>query len=161
MINVGMSRALRYLRILRVAFSAVCGIACVLFLVLWLRSYTRRDEIAVPVNAAGLIQIQSHPGKLVPSLLLNAGSDTLLQDDELWLIRSQPLENRPRPGLNTIVPGIEGVSRPDFYQAVLPYWFLILVSLAIGVFFWLPWRVSLSVIVLIGLALGLIIATTR
>jgi hypothetical protein len=156
-----MSRALRYLRILRVAFSAACGIACVLFLVLWLRSYTRRDEVAVPIDAAGLIQIQSHPGKLVTSLLFDSGSDALPRDDHSWLIRSEPLESRSRPSLSSIVPGIEGVSRPDFCEAVLPYWLLILLAMAAGVFFWIPWRFSLSVILLIGLALGIIIATTR
>jgi hypothetical protein len=156
-----MSRTLRYFHIVRIGFTAVCGVACVLFLVLWLRSYTRLDEIAVSFDAAGLIQIQSHPGKLVPSISLDSGSGTLSRDDHPWLIRSQPLESRSRPSLSSIAPGINGVSRPDFYEAALPYWFLILVAMAVGVFFWLPWRFSLSVIILIGVALGIIIAKTR
>ena len=32
----------RFLRYLRIAFSAVCGIACVLLVVLWIRSYQRQ-----------------------------------------------------------------------------------------------------------------------
>jgi hypothetical protein len=156
-----MPRTLRYLRILRTAFSAMCGIACVLFLVLWLRSYTRCDEFAVPFDASSLIKIQSHPGKLVPSILLDSGADTLSRDNYPWVIRSQPLESRTRPSLSSIAPRIDGVSRPDFYEVVLPYWFLILVALAVGVFPWLPWRLSLSVIILIALTLGIIFAKTR
>jgi hypothetical protein len=36
---------LRYLRYLRIAFSAICGIACVLLCVLWVRSYWWSDSI--------------------------------------------------------------------------------------------------------------------
>src|SRR5437016_1415546 len=40
----------RYLRYLRIAFSAFCGLACVLLIVLWARSYWFMDSVVVPIS---------------------------------------------------------------------------------------------------------------
>ena len=54
---------LRFLRYLRIAFSATCLIACVLLIALWVRSYTVKDSFRRG-NGGTLLNIQSHRGEL-------------------------------------------------------------------------------------------------
>jgi glucan phosphoethanolaminetransferase (alkaline phosphatase superfamily) len=58
-----MSRTLRYLRILWTIF---CGIACVLLIVLWVRSYWRADGFIRFSNGGGMLGIESASGILHP-----------------------------------------------------------------------------------------------
>jgi hypothetical protein len=50
-----MSRDRRYLRI---AFSGVCGVVCLLLIVLWVRSYWYCDEIVALKTCVGLVRGQ-------------------------------------------------------------------------------------------------------
>jgi hypothetical protein len=54
-----MSRTLRYLRI---AFSALCGIICLLLIVLWVRSYYFNEQVSGPAFGKHLA-FQSRQGR--------------------------------------------------------------------------------------------------
>jgi len=49
---------------LRIAFSVTCGIACVLLIVLWVRSYSAFDVAGGPISSSHLISSISTNGKL-------------------------------------------------------------------------------------------------
>src|SRR6478672_11082996 len=51
-------------RKLRIAFSATCVIACVLQIVLWVRSYDWRDRIVIPLRTARFLRVDSNHGKV-------------------------------------------------------------------------------------------------
>jgi hypothetical protein len=53
-----MPRSLRYLRI---SWTAICGIACVLLLVLWVRSNYWIDQITLPVTQSRYVAFGSVP----------------------------------------------------------------------------------------------------
>lgn len=54
-----MSRKLYYLRI---AFSAVCGIICLLLIGMWIRSYTKLDHLWVPITSTRTLCVMSCRG---------------------------------------------------------------------------------------------------
>src|SRR5437870_5732379 len=55
----------RYLRYLRIAFSATCLLACVLLIVLWVRSYSYWDELYNPISNKTLIVVESASGRVI------------------------------------------------------------------------------------------------
>lgn len=52
----------RFLRYLRIAFSATCLIACVLLCVLWVRSYSYYDQVSIPISANRIVGCGSKSG---------------------------------------------------------------------------------------------------
>src|SRR5262245_32475259 len=56
------SNTLMSLRKLRIAWSAFCGLAAVLLVVLWVRSYWRVEMIACPLTSNYYIGAASQPG---------------------------------------------------------------------------------------------------
>jgi hypothetical protein len=55
----------RYLRYLRIAFSVTCGIACVLLVVLWVRSYWWADFVYIELTKTRAVEFGSVKGSLV------------------------------------------------------------------------------------------------
>lgn len=62
-----MSRYLRYLRYLRILWTALCAIACLLLIVLWVRSYHRRDILGGTIWSH-VLAIESADGNVACSL---------------------------------------------------------------------------------------------
>jgi hypothetical protein len=56
---------LRFLRYLRIAFSATCLIACVLLIVLWVRSYSSEDYLYWNIVGHRTVLVGSTHGRLV------------------------------------------------------------------------------------------------
>ena len=63
----------RILWLLRIAFSAVCGIICLLLIVLWVRSYARHDGIWGRISQAKGFHASSHEGRLQLNTFRNLG----------------------------------------------------------------------------------------
>src|SRR5436309_31493 len=77
----------RFLRYLRIAFSATCGIACVLLVVLWVRSYWWYDELrykcesdAVQPWLGRVIKVASFQGRLTTKIV----DDAIMNERWLW-----------------------------------------------------------------------------
>jgi hypothetical protein len=140
-------------RKLQIAWSVVCGIACVLLIALWVRSYWWVDQILGPVFgkrfAAG-----SMPGALV----MGISSDRPIS----WRLGSNHSDEWLR--LGDYPSRIWGMFHFEHFSFVAPYWFLILLTAAIAAAPWLRWpkrfslRTLLIAMTLVAVVLGLIVA---
>jgi hypothetical protein len=155
-------------RRLRIAFSATCLTACVLLIVLWVRSYWWVDTIAERVSATTWITGWSVEGQI------------------LWMLESNPNDSRPA-GWNIDKVRIEEFNdmmdgnpyyQPhpfgspvlrritfDSKQGAIPYWFSALVAATVATLPWLCWRFSLRTLLiattLVALVLGAIVYAVR
>ena len=74
----------RYLRYLRIAFSALCLIACGLLIALWVRSYWRTDSICGHVSATSVVCGKSNWGSLI------LGTCDQESWEQNWTLRTWP-----------------------------------------------------------------------
>ena len=134
-------------RKLRIAFSATCLIACLLLIVLWVRSYWKSDEIRYISFAKGHIY-SSYSSYGV--LTLSYGTDARFQSlgrRPRWRISSQ---GHDYPGLSEEAKtnARKGESKqflwsnrlPSSFSAKAPYWLITLLIVASGVVPLLRWR---------------------
>ena len=85
----------RILRLLRIAFSAVCGIVCLLMIALWVRSYWWSDYFHVPLPIPNVLTVHSMYGT----------TDWYLKSSKfsrIWTIES-----------NTVARETEGIGGPN------------------------------------------------
>ena len=143
-----MKRSLRYPRI---AFSATCGIACVLLVVLWVRSYWWADLIfpstsyrIVAKSEQGQISIGLTCDSWVPPFtygVCGLDSSVLSTHDQLWGVEVSPLIGDRR--------------------LLFPHWFAVMMLLVATTLPWLPSRFSLRTLLiataLVSAVLGLIV----
>ena len=142
----------RFLRYLRIVFSATCLIACVLLIVLWVRSYWWWDDFTLNNG--------------VESLGSKGGTVYLFQSEIPihpspsygWWIHSSGEITKPQNALHWQTPfrGVMGVSFP------LPYWLPTVTFVMLAAVPWLRWRFSLRTLLiattLVAVVLGLIMA---
>jgi hypothetical protein len=149
-----MNRA-RVFRFLRIGWSVVCGILCLLLIVLWVRSYWRMDVVHFPTSretlgnsAYGIIQVSVFP-KGVP-IGWKAG----------WGWESMPLNKaRKRPSWRW--------SSGNHFAVHFPIWAAVLATLVIAA---VPWvhrakrfslRTLLIAMTVVAVAIGLIVVLSR
>jgi hypothetical protein len=58
---------MRY-RKLRIAFSAACGITCVLLIVMWVQSYSNYECLGVRIWRSQVFEVKAVEGKLIASI---------------------------------------------------------------------------------------------
>jgi hypothetical protein len=121
-------------RKLRIAFSAVCGIICLLLMVLWLRSYSRFESLILPGD----------------------NSVTVLMGRAYVNERFQLSDN-----VVARLPRRSGMAIPQADGTAIPLWSAVLVAAILIVCPWLRWRFSLRTlliaITLVAAGLGLIV----
>ena len=141
---------MRY-RYLRITWTVFCGIACVLLLVLWVRSYFRNDSSYVSSRYL-LLEIESHSGEII-----------------CWWheLDYQPNFYFPDEPSTHSLWGF-GIHRQAGLTAnSLPYWFPVLLAAAFAAIPWLPWsrrfslRTLLIATTLLCVGLGLIVWLSR
>ena len=157
-------------RKLRIAFSVTCLIACVLLVVLWVRSYRYTEIISV-------WRMTSAQERITPpewTFCIMRGSigfdyfpDTSPFATREWECESFPVEEIPPPPPLPFLGFYVGLSpaQRDFYA---PHWFLILITVALAAFPWLrqlSWRFSLRTLLiattLVAVVLGIIVWMSR
>jgi hypothetical protein len=150
---------MKYLRYRRIAFSAVCGLIAVLLIVLWVRSYGRAS--GAQLNVLGEMRgIKCTTGTLVffsETLTNQPPPASGVFDVELLDLPGQSFRDFPFGQF-----AVE--SNQDFILMNVPICIPVVCATLFGL---VPWarrfslRTLLIAITLIGLLLGLIIATTR
>jgi hypothetical protein len=130
-------------RKLRIAWSVMCGILCVLLIMLWMRSYTTLDQIAVRAN------ITSTQGRIyIGESFKGTGSPLTLFSNDLFGSPVYVITGR----LNL---------RPVGSGIVIPLYSLVIISAALAAAAWLPWHFSLRTLLiataLMALGFGLIV----
>lgn len=140
-------------RKLRIAFSAVCGLLCLLLIALWVRSYRVADNLVIRTSNGINDQFHSENGGL------SLGRFQPIQHYLGWHWRTDPSVDPPN--------GFRYGRFPKGGLSIeVPHWFLVSVAAIFGTLPWLGFlrfsvRTLLIATTLIGLILGTIIATNR
>jgi hypothetical protein len=150
-------------RKLRIAFSAMCGVICLLLIVLWVRSYWWNEVFAFPAGGKRY-HAQSLCGRIVLGRSdFNKGQARTVQ---LW---RQAVTN----GLREIAHNGENVfgfeyihsARPELIAVTLPELFLVAAFAAVATIPWIHCRFRLRtlliVMTLFALLLGLVVYAIR
>jgi hypothetical protein len=146
-------------RKLRIAFSATCLIACVLLIVLWVRSYWWEDALGwVQGSARNVFAIGSMYGWA--QIMYEPGGDS----EEMLLPRFCRLQRPPDRSMKSM-PSFALTANASFTSFRFPIWVLVLLVAAIGAVPWLRWRFSLRTLLLattlVAVVLGLTVWAMR
>ncbi len=150
------------LRKLRIAFSAVCGIVCLLLVALWLRSYRWQDVCGFQLPHSQRLSAMSMRGQL-------SFRKQVSSVDGLFRIRSYQIDRIFRNLARVSGESVETLNsmprdnRLSFL--VVPHWFHALAAALIAPVPWIKWRFSLRTLLiattLAALVLGAIVYAVR
>jgi len=129
-------------RKLRIAWSAICAITCVVLVALWVRSYWWLDN--VNFSTAGTTVVQSFNGSLAfvySREISNPGLTTLSAKKLATLIK--PIE------LRTKWPDWYFGSNQKTLTIRLPYWFVTLLPCVLAAVPWMRWRFTIRTLLII------------
>jgi hypothetical protein len=145
-------------RKLRIAWSVGCGVACVLLVLLWVRSYWTWDIVSYDRPPA-FVAINSLRG----CVQFNGAKNPSRNMDVGWRSTSKSIEGRFPHFATTF--GFAWLSSATSISVTVPHWLLISANFAIAFLPWLPWRFSLRTLLiattLLAVVLGLIVAVLR
>jgi hypothetical protein len=148
-------------RTLRIAFSAISGIACILLCVLWARSYWRFDVINGQYSRS-IVSVESIPGRI---LFSKCDSPTLVPT--MVDLDSFPFDYSPQDDMlitERLGFGYSNWSRQD-PGILIPHWFFIAIFATLSSLPWLRWRFTIRTLLiattLVAVVLGLIVVWLR
>jgi len=140
-------------RKLRIAWSIVCGIACLLLIALWVRSYLRIDWVFY-LDSSSYTNVASARGNVGIWYDSPPPAVLLLNLAKGWHFTSDPT---PPPS--------RGIWRPSMNTVWIPHWVLVAICAVFGAAPWLRWRFSLRTMLvattLVAVVLGAIVYATR
>jgi hypothetical protein len=162
------------LRYLRVAFSITCLIACVLLIVLWVRSYWQYQMLLVRLNTSSDLQILSYRGKVA----------TIISPPKIT-IATRSFRMAPRAGYTSndawewshgsVESGLGGELQDNFEAdrrnpfesreserttIITPDWFLVLISAVVAIPPWLRLRFSLRTLLIATALVAAVLGST-
>ena len=144
-------------RKLRIAWSVFWGLACLLLILLWVRSYWWHDYCRGAVVGMQGVYFDSAQGRIGAAVFTPGFTE--------WTSASQPIDQ----ALSTIAMKLRddlglgfGTTRfGNICTYLAPHWFFILITAALQVAPWLRWRFSLRTLLiattLVAVVLGLIV----
>ena len=150
----------QYFRYLRFAFSATCGIACALLIVLWVRSYSNGPGKGY-FNSLPYVHSRSTDGVVIFFKKYSPPVEfpTIMFTDPLST-RPKAVDHNsahPRTGFSF------GWESSWYWHLQMPYWMLVTMTVALATMPWIAhkWRFSLRTLLiattLIAVVLGLIV----
>jgi hypothetical protein len=146
----------RLIRGLRIAWSVVCGVLCVLLIVLWMRSYQHRESLYGYFPIRGYLQISSNHG----------GLDFIVNGEhyrQWWRLESTPALTRDKLNPVWMLSLRQDPRRGFWWDLSAPFWFLVPLTMAIAA---VPWiqrskqftlRTLLIATTLIAVVLGVVV----
>jgi len=149
------------LRKLRIAWSVFWGVACVLLIVLWVRSYQWEESASGPLPGASGFILDSIPSRLEIQLWDGHLSWEVIRYSQESL-KARHIERSPFRGT-----GFGFYSRPHYCIIHIPYWFL---SISTAILTAVPWlryskrfrlRTLLIATTLVAVVLGLAVWAGR
>ena len=148
----------RFLRYLRIVFSAGCGVACVLLVALWVRSYWKWDRLFYFSTSGWTVVLNSVGGDTAAGIE-TASTPSSSSGFEFESLMASQLQ------LNSTERGFNFIQKANMSIVSTPYWFLVLISATIAAMPWLRWRFSLRTLLiatsLVAVVLGLILWAYR
>ncbi len=147
----------RFLRYLRITFSATCLIACVLLIALWVRSYWWTDVAGSPVG-------RTYFGFRSDCGVIMAGVSEAY--NSVWILHVAATEENEQETIDYGVLGFGYFDLGDGFSFLqIPYWSVVLLAAMLAVVPWLRYRFSLQTLLiattLIAVVLGLIVWQVR
>jgi hypothetical protein len=147
------------IRKLRIAWSVAWGLLAVLLCVLWVRSYTRQDLLAVQLRQSPLVGGLSHKGLLALGFQQPDDGGTQLIADSLLMREHSWLEDEINS--QQTATGFNIVQFPGGWRLELPHSFIAIMLLGTVVAPWLRWhfrlRTMLIVTTLISVGLSIVV----
>lgn len=131
-------RKLEILRCLRIAFSAVCGVLCLLLIALWVRSYFMSDYGILDVSRRYRIQVVSFYGRfgvcpmVAPNPTLRPGAFSF-GSVSLSQIATPDYTSANLPSL-----GLRRLRVGD-HEFITPYWLVVSIIAVVSMLPWLNW----------------------
>jgi len=148
-------------RKLRIAFSVLCGIACLLLIVFWARSHYQVEQLLAPIGGSKYVFVLSLPNRFGFGVCDESPTNT-------WAATSVPTNQWIASFyLNTGAP--PAVLAIQFFVndgiVVMPCWFGILLAVVTSICPWLRLRFSLRTLLitttLVAVVLGVIVAVLQ
>jgi hypothetical protein len=153
-------------RKLRIAFSAVCGVVCLLLIVLWVRSHNSVDFVQLGLNKSHGICVMSVIGRL---WIYNPGPLPVNSEYPPFEMDSHTIGEKYYEAdswdFSGEVLGFSWTSGSDSWHLTVPDWAFVLLTIALAAAPWLRWRFSLRTLLiattLVAVVLGLIVWVSR
>jgi hypothetical protein len=153
-------------RKLRIAWSVVWGIACVLLIVLWARSYWWVNTFGLPATANRVFQVTVAPGRFLVGPIEKPRRwlpDYVSADDFRDIVVSGDFVTASQR-----LSYIECLEVKFPGHRTLPFWTIVFVTSILSVTPWLPWwtnryslRTLLIAITAIAVVMGLVVYLAR
>ena len=142
-------------RKLRIAWSVVWGVAAVLLIALWVRSYWWTRVGSLPLTEKSSVSYGSFPGVIgIGARSGDDGTPLIMEADDWWSVQ----QLCGSPAYSSRILGYFGYAGG---VVALPYWFGVLLTVAPAVAPWIRWRFSLRTLLiattLVAVGLGLIV----
>jgi hypothetical protein len=157
-------------RNLQIAFSAACGIVCLLLIVLWMRSYYWYDGAFTSPPNGKSYGLSSFEGR-IDGYVWQTGSWNLADLVSGWTVESVTREQYGRldmgMGRSSDTWGFGGVPHEGGALVMAPHWFLATLAGVFTLAPWIPWsrrfsmRTLLMIITLAAVLLGVIVYAIR
>ncbi len=153
-------------RKLRIAWSVAWGLAAVLLIVLWVRSYYRIDSFAVPTSTERELNAMAVYGQLWFSFQSSIMMPSSPRADSVKIEESEKDFWNRATSVHTTFGFGYFIRDPDYgdYNVIAPVWIAALLSVALSAIPWLPWRSKqfslrtlLIATTLVAVGLGLIV----
>jgi hypothetical protein len=109
----------RLSRLFRIAFTAMCGIACLLMVALWVRSYSNKEQLIGPISQKHSMIVESASGRVIV-VFLPRGLWGAYWDDR------GPLHGWKDATREMELAGFAYATSPWHRAFRLPHWFLVL-----------------------------------
>ena len=142
-------------RKLRIAFSAACGVLCLLLIVLWVRSFWYADDIARFQNG-NMYLIESAWGSLRP-VFSNKEAPV-----NQWYFSSERVTDNGNPFAHATF-GWDAKDFPTYFMAYVPHWLVALLFATAAAAPWMHWskrfslRTLLIAVTVVAVLLGLVV----
>jgi len=158
---------LRYLRYLRIAFSATSLVACVLLIALCVRSYRSDDHLLVTVFGNREVQASSIIGRMAVVTFRSPVSRSV------WRVESRAMSTGRRQQEEVLRQEQRrfniyfAQNNPAIYGVAVPHWFPVLVLAALAAAPWIRWsrrfslRTLLIATTLVAVVLGIFVVLSR
>jgi hypothetical protein len=153
-----MSRILRHWRI---AFSALCGLAAVLFALLWVRSCSISDDLVIPLPGSWSVGVGTGPGSC--GMGISTQSPNRFEWNTIDVDVLRPVVPAEYLKYYTGIWGCFDYVDTISPLVIVPDWFLIGVAIALSAAPWIRWpnrfslRTLLVATTLVAAVLGLIV----
>jgi hypothetical protein len=156
-------------RKLQIAWSVLCGIACVLLIALWVRSHRTCDRLHLPISDSDRFIFESNQGRIMALFDWGGTWQVGLEPDNPWggsyLIEGGVANDWPQitDYRFAILHG-----KPSGVFWIMPHWFPVLLLATSAVAPWyrrIRWRFSLRTLLiattLVAVVLGLVVYFAR